>query len=250
MTCGATSGPSATLNLMQLFQQQYRITGSFGSPISALSRALDRIATGVTPVIDTIYSLDDFRAGVARLEHRDVFGKILVELLTPKMKRWLLRPWLDRRRHCARAVRLDAPPGTPASAGRMRRRRSDDRPGFAGASFDAMHRQQRADCAGDGGTRRVALVWPEAAHRADAITMPPTIPSVRRSSQRFIFGIKVPRGFFRTRRDAPAAPPRRGNRPANRSCRSPASHRSRCDRARGRALKSASRTSLVIRYCC
>ena len=80
VTCGATSGPSATINLMQLFQQQYRIIGSFGSPISALTRALDRIAGGVRPVIDTIYALDDFRAGVARLEQRDVFGKILVEL--------------------------------------------------------------------------------------------------------------------------------------------------------------------------
>jgi NADPH:quinone reductase-like Zn-dependent oxidoreductase len=80
VTCGATSGPSATINLMQLFQQQYRITGSFGSPINALSRALDRIKSGVLPVIDTIYPLDDFRAGVDRLEHRDVFGKLLVEL--------------------------------------------------------------------------------------------------------------------------------------------------------------------------
>jgi NADPH:quinone reductase-like Zn-dependent oxidoreductase len=80
VTCGATSGPSATINLMQLFQQQYRITGSFGSPISALSRALDRIKGGVTPVIDTVYKLEDFRAGVARLADRDVFGKILVEL--------------------------------------------------------------------------------------------------------------------------------------------------------------------------
>jgi NADPH:quinone reductase-like Zn-dependent oxidoreductase len=80
VTCGATSGPSASINLMQLFQQQYRIIGSFGSPISALGRALDRIAGGVHPVIDTIYKLEDFRAGVARLEHRDVFGKILVEL--------------------------------------------------------------------------------------------------------------------------------------------------------------------------
>jgi NADPH:quinone reductase-like Zn-dependent oxidoreductase len=78
--CGATSGPSATINLMQLFQQQYRIIGSFGSPISALSRALDRIASGVTPVIDTIYPLEDFRTGVERLDRRDVFGKILVEL--------------------------------------------------------------------------------------------------------------------------------------------------------------------------
>src|SRR5262249_34308017 len=31
VTCGATSGPSTTINLMQLFQQQYRIIGSFGA---------------------------------------------------------------------------------------------------------------------------------------------------------------------------------------------------------------------------
>jgi NADPH:quinone reductase-like Zn-dependent oxidoreductase len=80
VTCGATSGPSATLNLMQLFQQQYRITGSFGAPMSALARALDRIASGVRPVIDTVYELSEFRAGVERLEARDVFGKLLVEL--------------------------------------------------------------------------------------------------------------------------------------------------------------------------
>jgi NADPH:quinone reductase-like Zn-dependent oxidoreductase len=80
VTCGATSGPIGNLNLMQLFQQQYRITGSFGAPMSALVRALDRIASGVRPVIDTVYGLADFRAGVDRLETRDVFGKILVEL--------------------------------------------------------------------------------------------------------------------------------------------------------------------------
>ena len=64
VTCGATSGPSGSINLMQLFQQQYRIIGSFGSPLSALGRALDRIASGVRPVIDTVYRLDDFRAGL------------------------------------------------------------------------------------------------------------------------------------------------------------------------------------------
>jgi len=80
VTCGATSGPSASINLMQLFQQQYRIIGSFGAPLSALARALDRIASGVRPVIDTVIPLDQFRAGLARLESRDVFGKLLVEL--------------------------------------------------------------------------------------------------------------------------------------------------------------------------
>src|SRR5271167_2311855 len=80
VTCGATSGPVASLNLMQLYQQQYRIIGSFGSPLSAVARALDRIASGVRPVIDTVYGPADFRAGLDRLETRDVFGKILIEL--------------------------------------------------------------------------------------------------------------------------------------------------------------------------
>ncbi len=31
-TCGATSGATITFNLMQLFQQQYKIHGSFGAP--------------------------------------------------------------------------------------------------------------------------------------------------------------------------------------------------------------------------
>jgi NADPH:quinone reductase-like Zn-dependent oxidoreductase len=80
VTCGATSGPAGNLNLMQLFQQQYRIIGSFGAPLSALRRALERIASGVLPVIDTEYGLVDFQAGIARLEGRDVFGKLLVTL--------------------------------------------------------------------------------------------------------------------------------------------------------------------------
>src|SRR4030088_875054 len=37
VTCGATSGPSTTLNLMQLFQQQYKIFGSFGASVGKIS---------------------------------------------------------------------------------------------------------------------------------------------------------------------------------------------------------------------
>ena len=80
VTCGATSGASGSINLMQLFQQQYRIIGSFGAPLDALARALGRIAAGVRPVIDTTFGLDELHAGLDRLERRDVFGKILVTL--------------------------------------------------------------------------------------------------------------------------------------------------------------------------
>jgi alcohol dehydrogenase len=78
VTCGATSGPSTTLNLMQLFQQQYRIIGSFGASIHNIRESLDKMAAGMLPVIDTEVSLADVERGLARLESRQVFGKIVV----------------------------------------------------------------------------------------------------------------------------------------------------------------------------
>jgi alcohol dehydrogenase len=78
VTCGATSGPSTTLNLMQLFQQQYRIIGSFGASIRNIRESLDKIAAGMLPVIDTEVDLADVERGLARLESRQVFGKIVV----------------------------------------------------------------------------------------------------------------------------------------------------------------------------
>jgi NADPH:quinone reductase-like Zn-dependent oxidoreductase len=80
VTCGSTSGVSAQMNLMQLFQQQYRITGSFGCSLANIRQSLDKMAAGLRPVVDTVYPLADFAEGLGRLETRDVFGKILVSL--------------------------------------------------------------------------------------------------------------------------------------------------------------------------
>ena len=78
VTCGSTSGPSATINLMQLFQQQYRIIGSFGASMRNIRESLAKMASGLLPVIDTEVALADFERGLARLESRQVFGKIIV----------------------------------------------------------------------------------------------------------------------------------------------------------------------------
>ena len=78
VTCGATSGPTATINLMQLFQQQYRIIGSFGASMRNIRDGLAKMAGGLRPVIDTEVALADFERGLARLESRQVFGKIVV----------------------------------------------------------------------------------------------------------------------------------------------------------------------------
>jgi alcohol dehydrogenase len=78
VTCGSTSGPSTTINLFQLFQQQYRIIGSFGAPMRSIRESLAKMASGLLPVIDTEVALADFERGLARLESRQVFGKIIV----------------------------------------------------------------------------------------------------------------------------------------------------------------------------
>jgi alcohol dehydrogenase len=78
VTCGSTSGPSTTINLMQLFQQQYRIIGSFGASMRNIRESLAKMASGLLPVIDTEVPLAQFERGLARLESRQVFGKIVV----------------------------------------------------------------------------------------------------------------------------------------------------------------------------
>jgi alcohol dehydrogenase len=78
VTCGSTAGPSIQFNLMQLFQQQYKIFGSFGASMRNIRDGLAKMANGLLPVIDTEVQLADFERGLARLENRQVFGKIIV----------------------------------------------------------------------------------------------------------------------------------------------------------------------------
>jgi alcohol dehydrogenase len=80
VTCGATSGPTVTFNLMQLFQQQYRIIGSFGASMRNIRDGLAKMAGGMLPVIDTEVELADFERGLARLEGRQVFGKVILHI--------------------------------------------------------------------------------------------------------------------------------------------------------------------------
>jgi alcohol dehydrogenase len=78
VTCGSTSGPTTTINLMQLFQQQYRIFGSFGQTMKNIVDSLDKMAAGMTPIIDTEVPLTNVAEALARMESRNVFGKIIV----------------------------------------------------------------------------------------------------------------------------------------------------------------------------
>jgi alcohol dehydrogenase len=81
VTCGSTTGVSAEINLFQLYQRQLRLIGSFGCNLRNLATVLDKMAAGIArPVIDTVIGLAEIDAALARLESRDVFGKIIVTL--------------------------------------------------------------------------------------------------------------------------------------------------------------------------
>ena len=81
VTCGSTTGVTAEINLMRLFQQQHRIVGSFGCTIRNVAESLHKMADGAaSPVIDTETALDNIAEGLKRMEGRDVFGKIVVRL--------------------------------------------------------------------------------------------------------------------------------------------------------------------------
>ena len=82
VTCGSTSGPSSPMNLMQLFQQQYRIYGSFGASIRNVGDGLQKMAIGLTPTIDSEMPLSDFNKAIEKLRSRHVFGKIIIHVAT------------------------------------------------------------------------------------------------------------------------------------------------------------------------
>jgi alcohol dehydrogenase len=81
VTCGSTSGVSTTMNLMQLFQQQLKILGSFGCRMENMANAMQKMAAGIVePVVDTELGFDDIGTALQRMESREVFGKILLRV--------------------------------------------------------------------------------------------------------------------------------------------------------------------------
>lgn len=81
VTCGSTSGVSTNMNLMQLFQQHLKIFGSFGCRMENMADAMQKMARGIVhPVIDTVVGFSDIDTALKRMEGRDVFGKIILQI--------------------------------------------------------------------------------------------------------------------------------------------------------------------------
>jgi NADPH:quinone reductase-like Zn-dependent oxidoreductase len=80
VTCGATTGHHAALDLRHLFARQLSLLGSYMGAKPELRRAAELFFAGVLrPAVDRVLPLRDARAAHERLEAGQQFGKILLE---------------------------------------------------------------------------------------------------------------------------------------------------------------------------
>jgi NADPH:quinone reductase-like Zn-dependent oxidoreductase len=79
VTCGATSGPSVSLDLRYLFSRQLSLLGCMMGRRPELEQLSPLIFKGqLQPVIDTVFPLREAKLAHERIERRDVFGKFVL----------------------------------------------------------------------------------------------------------------------------------------------------------------------------
>jgi NADPH:quinone reductase-like Zn-dependent oxidoreductase len=81
VTCGATTGWQASLDLRALFAKQLSILGSYVGTKGELLRVSRLFFEGkLTPVVDRTYGLAEAAGAQRRLEASVHFGKIVLEV--------------------------------------------------------------------------------------------------------------------------------------------------------------------------
>ncbi len=79
VTCGATTGYDAQVDLRYLFSKQWSLLGSFLGTMGELHQVLKLVfRKQLKPVIDCVYPLAEIREAHRRLENHEHFGKIVV----------------------------------------------------------------------------------------------------------------------------------------------------------------------------
>src|SRR6266550_5166444 len=82
VTCGATSGPSVSLDLRRLFWHHWSILGSTMGNAAEYAEIVRRLGTGqLRPIIDRAYPLAQARDAYERLARAEQLGKLVVELI-------------------------------------------------------------------------------------------------------------------------------------------------------------------------
>lgn len=81
VTCGATSGPKAEVDIRYLYSKQLSILGSYMGSLSELTKVIRLAEKGILkPVIDQIFPLEEAAAAHRHMESRLNFGKIVLKV--------------------------------------------------------------------------------------------------------------------------------------------------------------------------
>ena len=81
VTCGATTGYDAKVDLRFLFARQLSLLGSFMGSLGELHEALAFLGKRkLRAVVDQVYPLADIRAAHERLEKKEQFGKVVLSV--------------------------------------------------------------------------------------------------------------------------------------------------------------------------
>jgi NADPH:quinone reductase-like Zn-dependent oxidoreductase len=79
VTCGATTGYDARVDLRFLFSRQLSMLGSFMGSLGELHQVLEFVFAGkLKPVVDRVFLLSEIRAAHERLENKEQFGKLVL----------------------------------------------------------------------------------------------------------------------------------------------------------------------------
>jgi NADPH:quinone reductase-like Zn-dependent oxidoreductase len=79
VTCGATTGFDAGIDLRHLFFRQLSLLGSFMGTMGELHQVLKHVFSGkLRPVVDRTFPLSEARAAHEYMESSQMFGKILL----------------------------------------------------------------------------------------------------------------------------------------------------------------------------
>lgn len=81
VTCGATSGPNAAVDIRPFYARQHTILGSFMGGRAELLQVLRLVEAGkLRPIIDRVFPLKEAAAAHRHMESRNFFGKIVLKV--------------------------------------------------------------------------------------------------------------------------------------------------------------------------
>ena len=79
VTCGATTGAAANIDLRFLFARQLSLLGSYMGTMGELHEVLQHVFSGkLKPVVDRVFPLTEIRAAHEYMEKSQMFGKIVL----------------------------------------------------------------------------------------------------------------------------------------------------------------------------